>query len=114
MKKHPRKDEMLGAIRDLLNDGHPKSEIKDYILNELKDDPDLPTFQTIYDWIKDVSEDIQKDGWICEKEQYRNNLVARKKKILADWEFDYDNESDPIEKRKIGRDILKHSFMKNI
>ena len=114
MNKHPKKDEMVAAIRDLLKDGHPTKEIKDYIEEELKKHPDPPTFQTIYDWIKEVSEKIHNDGWMSDREKYRNNLVARKKMILEDLEFSYDRETDPIEKRKIGQAILKHSFMKNI
>ena len=114
MNKHPKKDEMVSAIRDLLKDGHPTKDIKDYIEKELKKDPNPPTFQTIYDWIKDVTDEIKDDGWISEREQYRNKLLARKKLILEDWELAYDIETDPVEKRKIGQAILKHSFMKNL
>ena len=36
MNKHPKKDEMLEAIRDLLKDGHEKKDIKE-ITNNLLD-----------------------------------------------------------------------------
>jgi len=114
MNKHPKKDEMVSAIKDMLKDGHPTKDIKDYIEDELKKEPDPPHFSTIYEWIKEVAEKIQGDGWISQREAYRNKLLTRKKQILDDLEQAYDLETDPKEKRKIGQIILKHPLVKHI
>ena len=114
MNKHPKKDEMIEAIRDLLKDGHEKKDIKEIIQEELKKEPNPPTFQTIYDWIKEVEEKIQEDGWISEHERARKDKLETAQGILDDLRVAYALENDPKEKRKIGQAILNHPFMKKL
>ena len=113
MNKHPKKDEMLEAIRDLLKDGHEKHYIKEIIQKELKED-NPPTFQTIYDWIAEVEKKIQEDGWISAPERIRRDKFETAQGILDDLRVAYVLETDPKEKRKIGREIMNHPFMKKL
>ena len=120
MNKHEKKDDCIESIKDLLKDGYPKKEIHDQISHELDEDlkkgniKNIPTFQTIYDWINEVEERIIDDGFISDKEKKRLERVKDMEMIYNDLKTSYINEVNPEKKAKFGEKMLKHPYLKHI
>jgi len=120
MNKHEKKDDCIESIKDLLKDGYPKKEIHDQISHELDEDlkkgniKNVPTFQTIYDWIHEVEEQIIDDGFISDKEKKRLERINDMKMIYEHLKTSFINEVNPEKKAKFGEKMLKHPYLKHI